>query len=762
MKKLFVVAAMSLCTAIFAVEFDLSKASIVMPKKKITLPQEIAKKELELHLNLIAKERNPGEEFKFFIGKRPKNAPKAGEYESYYVIDGKNVYFYGDDRGRLRNQRYGTLFALYTFLEKELGVLWTRPGDDWIVCKERKTVTLPDKATVKFYPPLGMSQLRTSGWKRVTWYNHFAPEGLKVSDEEAQKRFDIQRLWRLRMRHMTREKFKYGHAFRDWQKRFLKDKPEYFGLNPYGTRGLPNHQAELVKLCLSNPAVVDQIIADWVAKGMPKYLNVCPNDGTPGYCFCENCIKLDADLPGERFHKHKTDRFLWFWNRVAEKAVKLRKDVMLVTYIYSYYSQPPRREKIEYPDNLLCGMVPQMIESAAEQVKGWEKVGMKYRFFRPNYLHHRSAMVRGLDRFMYDTFQVCNGPYFYGVDYDALSNRRTQDLEFYVVGRLISNPDKKFEEIIDEYASAFGEAAPEVKKYYAGVRVRGEKELQNMIARIKKLNTSVLDDSHLGRFSAGGHTEADLKNDLEILESALNKNLSKIERKRLNNLIIQVKHQIKTIQFMMAADSGKNVEKKGRELIQFRLDNVDEICDDFGLIFGLGEKKYWGKVKFYQDEIIKSKKNPADPAAGWRASFDDPGLGDWAPRKAYVKVTDKTASFDKFSVELKPEPDKAQIGIWRQSIPASPGAKYHLSWDFKLSGNVKYGAIRVVAVEGKKNTQILRKATRKKNEFWVSNETEFTVPVTCDKIRMYIVTGPGDENSRTYVDNIVLKRLTNN
>ena len=59
---------------------------------------------------------------------------------------------------------------------------------------------------------------------------------------------------------------------------------------------------------------------------------------------------------------HLTDRYLNFWNRITARARAIRPDVKVVTYIYSYYRHPPRRERIEYPDNMLFGLVPTMLD----------------------------------------------------------------------------------------------------------------------------------------------------------------------------------------------------------------------------------------------------------------------------------------------------------------------------------------------------------------------------------------------------------------
>ena len=44
-------------------------------------------------------------------------------------------------------------------------------------------------------------------------------------------------------------------------------------------------------------------------------------------------MALDTRKAGEDFYAHLTDRYVYFWNRIAEKAVKLRPDVQLVNYV---------------------------------------------------------------------------------------------------------------------------------------------------------------------------------------------------------------------------------------------------------------------------------------------------------------------------------------------------------------------------------------------------------------------------------------------
>ena len=53
---------------------------------------------------------------------------------------------------------------------------------------------------------------------------------------------------------------------------------------------------EWVHMCVSQPALAAQIIADWKAKGAPRFLNVCENDGWAG-CACPTCLSWDEPDP---------------------------------------------------------------------------------------------------------------------------------------------------------------------------------------------------------------------------------------------------------------------------------------------------------------------------------------------------------------------------------------------------------------------------------------------------------------------------------
>lgn len=522
---------------------------------------------------------------------------------------------------------------------------------------------------------------------------------------------------------------------------------------------MPDGQAALVKLCLSNEEVVDQIVTNWVRSGKGKYLNVCPNDGTPGYCFCENCRKLDADLPGERFHSHKTDRYLNFWNRVVAKARAVRPDVTVIAYIYSYYRFPPRRERILYPDNMLFGFVPSMIDDYHELLTGWRKAGLKHFFLRPNYLCFRGCVTRGLERWLYGNFHDCLKAGAIGVDYDGRLGRPAQALEYYVVARMVAFPEKGFDEICEEFYSQYGDAAPVVRAYYERVRDRAERFAVQNATRMKNAKLDVLDDGELSAFAVNGHSEADLKADLGLLRAVEVGHLSEAEERRFSELLLRAEQNVLACRFL-GSKTDAEAEGRAAELSAFRMAHRDRIFDEFGNIIRDTELAMWKRVGFYRREVEKDESNPADPAAGWRSSFDQPGLDGWSKREAFLEITDRTASFDKYSARFRTDAGRRLLGLSRRGVPVTPGMRYVLTFDVKMDEGVDSAGMRVVA-EGSR-AEIVRREQRRASDYWQALEVEFTVPSDCGNLTLYFYLGKGGDGKFAYVDNIVLKRTEGN
>ena len=562
-----------------------------------------------------------------FVFAKPGDAPQAEPFTSYYRVRGKKVWFWGDDsgdekkidfgesRGHHPNPlRHGTLFAVELFAERELGYRWIWPGKSGTVVERVKTLKLPEAADGRFETPMSMAHVRNyARYGDVPWREvcGFMPH--ELYDTPRPTAFEERGIWQLRQRMQDRDIFRYGHAFTDWQDRFKKTHPEYLALcfNPKtgrGERGFTGPYRGGVKHCVANEGGVDQIIADWQAKGAPKYLNVCENDGT-FWCECEECLALDVPRPTRDELKantaHLTDRYVNFWNRIAKKAVAVRPDVMLVTYAYSAYRYPPRRERLEFPDNMLLGFVFGATDDWKGMLESWRAVGMRHFFNRPNHLHYMGTIPLGLARYFYDEFQGMRKYGMMGCDYDATDNRRQLGLEFYTIARLCANPDESFERIFDDFCSAYGAAKDEVRAYYEAVERDGEAARAK--AQLKKERKVEDFDEEQPRkvplLQAYGRNEKELveKRDLAVGIYARHKmagDLSDDQLKSLRMLALDAEHAVLVYRFIVALEGTPLDELKARadRLQAFRLDHYRELPDDYAGIY----RRWWGEIQFWQ------------------------------------------------------------------------------------------------------------------------------------------------------------------
>ena len=133
-------------------------------------------------------------------------------------------------------QEYGTINAVYTFLQDQLGVRWFWPGELGEDVAQKATIAF-EPFTYRHHP-----QIRSRGG--VFNFSSLGNKGYG-------RAHDWCRLQRLQLDSMQ---MGGGHGFGDWWDRYHEKYPEIFALQPDGTRsGFPNpHNA---KLCESNPKV---------------------------------------------------------------------------------------------------------------------------------------------------------------------------------------------------------------------------------------------------------------------------------------------------------------------------------------------------------------------------------------------------------------------------------------------------------------------------------------------------------------------------
>lgn len=459
-----------------------NKQILVNPKKCVIVigekPNErvsLAAQELTDHLKLITGETieitsTPVEgHYTFYVGIAPDCDNEELKPEEARQDRGiKATYLYGDDSIGGKNPRYGSAFAVYMFLE-DLGVRWVQPGKDGTLYPHSKNIVF-NSGKYSWEQELVRRHIRMC----------FRNDQLGVENdfytlEEFKKHNEEENDWRRRMRLGSNVEFGYGHAFTKWWDKYGKTNPEFFALSTRGTRAPVGGEkrADRIKMCVSSTGLVDKIIEEWQEKGMPQYLNVIENDSRD-FCVCENCLALDVLLPGEEDlninDRHMTDRYIYFTNAVQRKARELRPDVHSIFYAYSRYHIPPRREKLE--DSIVVFFLPNLMvthEESHDYYKKWKEANTQIAYLRPNDMNQDTGLPMGFEKFMFEKWEIANQYLtIRGTDYDTKYGFwQTSGITNYVMSKAFNDPNAKFSELEDEYCSAYGAAADDIKSYYA-------------------------------------------------------------------------------------------------------------------------------------------------------------------------------------------------------------------------------------------------------------------------------------------------------
>ena len=591
-----------------AVTVDPAKAVIVVPKDADGVVL-FAGRELQKYLHLITGKKlsivneAPKGKYPFIFG-TPAGVKLQPE-EARWEVTKEATRLYGDSdlTGAKWVQLYkvlspssksGDLTAVYDFLEKQLGVLFLAPGPSGISYEPRKKLELKESKNA-WIPQLNYRYLwpdRTNAAARRFKDKKFpgntlGPIDFVITNEKEyhNKKFETF-LWLKQQRIGRSKEYSFGHAFTDWWERFGKTHPEYFAL-VNGKRG-PMHASrpKWVKLCVSNPAVWKQIVSEWAKN--PKrgnMINICENDGG-GFCECANCRKLDMPpRNGKPWNKDLSDRYVYFGKQIRKEIKKIDPTAIVCQYAYSVYRDPPLREKLDHDTHL--SYVPSMLEldTAEKTYQEWHKAGARHFLLRPNDLHINTSLPMGFEKTLFDAFKLGVKYGAFGTRYDSLHGFwDISGIADYLIARANVDPSKDFDYWMNEYCSAYGAAAPEVRKYFDHFRVNvWEKGVwQNRAginARTQYGNFRKVIMLNIHEF----YKESDFDTVEKYLQTGLQKKLTLNQRKRLNQLLLVNVHSRLTYRAM--ARTGKEKIKASVELLKFRRANKNTLNINWEKLF---------------------------------------------------------------------------------------------------------------------------------------------------------------------------------
>ncbi len=383
---------------------------------------------------------------------------------------------------------YGTVNAVYTFIHDQLGVLWLWPGQLGEVVPKKDCLAI-NKMEFRYAPQI---RFRGGIFCQLALYRQSGDPKKETGAWVRRHRLQLDSLY-----------VPANHGFADWYKRFGKTNPEFFGLNPDGTREFVG-KPEYAKVCVSNPKVWDQWLADVdeaIAKNPHKIaFSSAANDSSGnGHCLCDNCKAWDSTEAEKRIFyyqkksntKDESESFVSYYalsdrevrlaNTLAEMLKKKYPDRNFYVCTLAYGPSRPAPIKTVPAENVMVVNVANCLAdpdaklsesptlTSMQTVFDWAKV-TKNQIWRPNLSNFANSGSGGppnISGTIKAMKAVCPTGII-GMYIDQISlNWATQGPEYYLLSQLGWDCKKDPEKILAEYYSGFGPAAENIRAYYA-------------------------------------------------------------------------------------------------------------------------------------------------------------------------------------------------------------------------------------------------------------------------------------------------------
>lgn len=443
--------------------------------------------------------------------------------------DGGDLFIVGQDAAAGGRRVDGTFYGVCEFLERYLGVRWLMPGPYGEVVPERDTIRLAS-ADIRQEPIFWqrkIREVRTSG-HRKNMLDIVSDWGVSVEEWDATFAPEVMNPWFGYQRLGTRAQVNAGHAYGGWWDKYHEQYPEIFAMQPDGTRINSNVRE---RLCVSSPRLWDLVaqekIAELRANPQLTAASIGPNDGGGGnkFCRCDVCRSWDGPEARAMYRENPevnqgpggvgpfpplSDRYFRYYNEVAKRVRREMPDRYLGVYAYSLYRTPPTRIDRLEPNLIVSYVAPnsmvndRMRMEAREQFDAWSRMATQM-LMRPNLLAQPVGLPVLYAHKFGDDIRFFAERGMRITDYaSCFGNWGTQGLNYYVLARLLWDPNREVGAIIDDYClAAYGRGAVAAKEYY-----RRLEELTDRIAAaspadpVDNTTTDFYTDGELARLQA--------------------------------------------------------------------------------------------------------------------------------------------------------------------------------------------------------------------------------------------------------------------
>ena len=376
--------------------------------------------------------------------------PAANDESFTYQTVGKDLLIWGG------SQR-GTMYGVFAFLERELGIHWLTP----------KCTVLPTHHSWKLRK-LNHSEKPFLDFR---YSNYFVASN--VPQWSAHTRENMK--WSPAINEYGNIEAYWGaHTMGEFvtTKEFFGSHPEYFCLRDgkrYGGYG---------QLCLSNPEVLEVCktrLMQFMRRN-PNYriYSLSQNDNFL-FCQCDKCKAIEDQYGGH------SGLIVWFVNQVADAVKQEFPDKFVGTFAYQYSRQPPTgikpRENVvirlcsieccfAHPLDAGC---PQN-EKFMRDLKGWAELAPH--LFIWDYIVDYAQYIAPWPNFQVlgPNIKVFGDNKAIGVFEEAQyqsAGAEFDELKAWVVNQLLWNPEQDVDSLVSIFVKGYyGKAAPYVKEYY--------------------------------------------------------------------------------------------------------------------------------------------------------------------------------------------------------------------------------------------------------------------------------------------------------
>ena len=427
--------------------------------------EKFAARELAEYLELVTQKKHPvvsedkfsGNEGGYFLGKTARAARLQivpPEEDSSFVIEYRNKELFivgrdGSGKEEHDSNPAGTLFGVYHFLRSNADIRWIYPGKDGETVPVDPDFSPSEKCNFRYVPKLSD---RGFGGRAP------APE--------------IRRFFRRNM-FLTRPL----HRGRGGHSKFIypqygKSDPEFFALDNQGKRrNVPSGS-----LCLSNRKLQEALSRNAI-DNKKQYISGHEADSVLRCC-CQNCRAWDGEDfrgPTGRYAPYRNvgERYARYYRQLLETGKKFSPSLRVSAYAYQSYFYAPRQTELD--KDIHIGLVPDIPFPRKKEYdtflrneyRLWAKSGATL-YLRPNYFNGGYCMPEvWYDEFADELKFLCKLN-ITGVLSDGYFRQSwaSRGLDQYIAARLIAEPDADTAQLLMEYLSGFGAAAPMVKEYF--------------------------------------------------------------------------------------------------------------------------------------------------------------------------------------------------------------------------------------------------------------------------------------------------------